>query len=813
VWLLLCVGLVTAFFAYQAMGVEKSQEFARVVPTDDPDYQNYMAFKASFGEDGNTVLVGLQGDSLFTPARLNALRNFCLWADSLEGVQDVLSITQAQDLQVDDSLGIFRVVPLVQAPIASKAEANALRRHIRRLRFYEGLLLSQDGRTTVVAITLTKSAAASKQKHQLVQDIKDKAQVLAQAHRLEYHMVGLPYTRSYMSTQIAKELNFFMAGAILLTAISLFAFYRSWYAVVIPLVLLGVSSTVTIGLVGLFGYKLNILSALLPPIIVIIGIPPCIYILGEYYEEYKHCRHKRLAMAKTVRRLGVVTLLINLTTAMGFFTLSFTQVTILQEFGKVAFLATILSYLFTMIIIPGVFTLLPPPRDKNLKFLEAAYVLCLVRWADHLVMRRKVLIYGTTLVLVAVALVGISRLKAISFMVDDLPKDDAIRADIAFLEGHFKGVMPFEIVINTGQKGGLKKLKHLKKLDDLQTRLDKHPELSRTLSLADVMKWSRQSFMGGDRAEYHMPAREELSFIAEYADNTRLHNRRQQKASGEQPRRNDVLTSLVDSTYQVARITGFVSDLGSEKMPELIARVQADVEAIYGKDIVLRVGNGPAAEDSSLLAKKLEYFVTGTTNIFLKANGYLVNNLYWSLLATFTLVSLMMYFLFRSVRIMLISVVPNLVPLIFTAGVMGLLGINLKPSTALIYQIAFGIAIDDTIHYLGMYRLRRKSGLSIPEAVSTSIRTTGMSIIYTSLVLFAGFVIFSQSRFGSTQALGVLMSVTLLIAMFSNLLLLPTLLLKFDRDKSTQGPAPIDPPADLDSGTADPIPEDTRSDS
>lgn len=783
VWLLLCVGLVTAFFAYQAMGVEKSQEFARVVPTDDPDYQNFLRSRQLFGEDANTIIIGLKSDELFTPRNLNAIKQFGDAAKRLNGVKEVMSITHVYDLKVDDSTGTFQSQALVTDSIGSLAEAKALKRQVRALKFYEGLLLNKEGNATIVAVTITKAASNSKQKHGLMVDLRERVDALSKETGMEAYVVGIPYIRSYMSTQIAKELNLFMGLAVLLTALSLYAFYRSFYAVIFPLILLGVSSVVTLGLVHFLGYKLNILSALLPPIIVILGIPSSIYLLSDYHDEYKKSGHKLLAISKMVRKLGLVTFMINANTAFGFLTLYFTQVTILQEFGLVAFISTMATYFLTMIIIPGVFSLLPPPNDKNLRHLDAPIILRIVKFTDRLVQRRSRAIFFFSFVILVVGIVGCFKLQAVSYMVDDLPSDDTIRKDLAFLESNFKGVMPFEIVIDTRKEGSLKKLRYLKKIDALQDSLRKYPELSRSISIVDALKWSRQAYMGGHPSEYQLPAKDELPFIAEYADNTR---RQQAKQPAE--KRQDVLRVVVDSTYRYARITCYVKDVGSTDMALLMDKVQGDIDEVFG------VGKTSEPEAAKQVP---DSFITGTTAIFLKANEYLIDNLAWSLLAVFILIGLQMQLLFGSFRIMIISMIPNIIPLAVTAGIMGYLNITMKPSTALIYELAFGIAIDNSIHYLAMYRQKRKSGLSIPDAVSRTLRLTGMSIIYTSFVLFMGFIIFTPSTFGSTQALGLLTSVTLFVAMFSNLLLMPALLLRFDKEKSVEGPAPIDPPTDL----------------
>jgi predicted RND superfamily exporter protein len=636
---------------------------------------------------------------------------------------------------------------------------------IKKQNFYVGLAFDSTLRIQLTAVTLTNEYMYAREKHTLMAEIAHDFEVFAKQNQLNPHFSGVPFLRSYITKQLPKELGLFMALAIVLTALALFTFYRSFYAVIFPMLLVIVCSVYSLGIIGLLGYKLTMLTALLPPIIVILSIPPCIYMLSEYHEEYVKTGDKLTAIRLMVHKLGIVTLMINANTALGFLTLYFTNITILKEFGLVAFISTMVAYFITITLIPGVFSLLPDPTEKNLHHLELGPIYRIVQFLDGFVYRRKVLIFIFSALLLVVAFWGFTKLKAVSYMADDLPEDADVVVDLKYMERQFGGIMPFEIVIDARRPGAFQKYRNLEKLDRLQKRLDSIPELSRSVSLADVSRWGRQALYNGNADYYSFPTRDEADFIGLYAQNSKLNNNQS----------SNILSTLVDSTYRMARISCYVKDLGSEQTPILIQKVQAAINQEFQTE-----------------KTPVQAYITGATQIFLKANDYLIENLTWSLVAVFILIGLQMYWLFGSARIMLISMIPNLIPLALTAGVMGFAGIPLKPSTALIYELAFGIAIDTSIHYLAMYRHRRKAGMSIPDAVSAASRSTGMSIIYTSTVLFLGFVIFSVSAFGSTQALGLLTSVTLFLAMFANLLLLPALLLAFDKEKEPIEEAPID---------------------
>lgn len=769
--ILVGIGLLTVGLGQFGRKAQILQEFVKVVPEDDPDYVAYQAFKAEFGEDGNAVIVGLESDNFFTPARLNALARLSDELVTLPGVDRVLNLTRLYDLRRNDSLQQFELLPVLPDSVANDSQAIAFRDQLLRLPFYQGILFNKDLTSTLFLVTINDKVLVSKDRHQLINTLRDRVNAVAQPLGIKTYFSGVPYLRSYIAQKLPQELVLFLALAVLFTAIALLVLFRSFYAVAIPLVLIAVSTLCTFGWIGLLGYKIGLITALIPPMIVVISVAPFVYMISDYHQEFALTHNNREALERMLKRLGLVTLMINGNTAFGFLTLYFTKVIPLKEFGAIAFLSALTTYLITLVGIPAAYSLLPPPSGRRLNHLKSRFINRIIEWVIILVARRRGLIFGAAVAVAAVGIGGMLRLKPVSYMVDDLPQDDAIFTDLAFLEQNYKAVMPFEIEIDTRQKNGVRKLTNLRRIAAIQDTLATYPELSRTISLADAVKWARQGLYNDEPSQYQLPNQDELLGLERYLRRTLLPQGKQ----GSEP----ILNNLVDSTYTRARITGFVKDIGSQEMPKLLARIEADIYAIYDT-------TGVPPE------QQVKFSVTGTTKIFLKANDYLITNLVWSLVAIFLLVALQMFVLFRSARIMLLAIVPNTIPLVFTAGIMGYLGIPLKPSTALIYGIAFTIAVDDSIHYLSAYRYKRKHGRTIPSAVTLTLRGTGMSMIYTSVVLFSGFVIFAPSAFSSTQALGILTSATLFIAMFANLVVLPALLVQFDREKTKIGPAPID---------------------
>ncbi|MCS7188675.1 MAG: MMPL family transporter, partial [Bacteroidia bacterium] len=514
-----------------------------------------------------------------------------------------------------------------------------------------------------------------------------------------------------------------------------------------PVILLGLACLWTVGIIGIYGFKITLLTALLPPVIIILGIPPSIYMLSEYHRLYVVKGDKVLAIREMLRQLGVVTFMIHANTAFGFLTLYLTNVVPLQEFGLVAFWGTIATYFLTVLLLPSFFMILPEPKERHLRHLTNRWIVKTVQWIANVLEKRKKWVYALTIALFGIAIGGIWRLKAVSYMADDLPSDAQVIRDQAFFESLYGGSMPFEIVISTAQPQELRRLRLLKALSNLQDSLARYPELSRSLSIADFLKASRQAFWGGSPKAYGLPQPEELP--------TLLRALRQEAAPA-------ILHALVDSSYQRTRITAFMRDIGSVGMAALLERVRRAIHATFGED-----------------AKKVH--ITGTTLIFLKAIDYLIDNLVWSLIATFLLVAFQMFLLYGSIRIMFISMGVNLLPLFLVAGFMGYIGMPIKPSTALIYEIAFGIVVDSAIHFLSSYQWYYRGHPTPMRAAIMSVHHTGALIAYVSFVLLVGFGIFIFSSFGGTRALGILTALSLGIGFFSNIFLLPALLISFQQ--------------------------------
>ncbi len=749
--ILVVTGVVTLFMAYLATKVELMYNGARILPADDSTYIEYENFKAQFGEDGAVMAIGIQTDKLYNKEVFTGWYNLAEEIGKQKGVKDVLSITKIQSLVKDTVEQVFKFEPVIKRKPVTQADCDSVKAQIEALPFYRGLLLNGKGDVTLMLLTLDKQVVDSKDRIALVYGIVDKADAFGKATGITMHYSGLPYIRTTNTKRISDELLLFSVLSIIITAIVLFLIFRSLKAIAIPMVIVLMSLIWSVGTVVLFGYKLTALTGLIPPLVIIIGIPNCIFITNIFHREFVHHGNKIKAIARVIIRMGTALFLTNFNTALGFATFTFTQSKILSEFGVISSINVMLVFIFSIVHVPILFSYVDPPPPQHTKHLDYRWMARITDRIIYLVNRQRIPIYIITTLLLVVAIYGMTKIETTGAITDDIPRNDKVYTDLRFLEENFHGVMPFEVVIETQKKGDALKYNNIKKIQQLEDMLSEYPELSRPLAITDMVKFGRQAFYNGDSSEYLLPDRDELTFMFDYMP------------KGKKERKNELTKPFIDSLNQKTRVSVQVADIGSAQMKELLGKLRPRIDSIFSKD-------------------KYKVTITGTSLVFVKGTDYLVDNLLWSLLAAIILISGLMAFMFSSLRMVMISIVPNLIPLVFTAGIMGYAGIALKSSTILVFNIAYGIAIDSAIHFFSVYGHElKKHNQDIKRSVEESLKECGFSILYTSIILLFGFSIFILSNFGGTQALGALICITLFVSIFTNLLVLPALLLSLDK--------------------------------
>lgn len=785
--LLIAVLLATGVMTYFASKVQMSYEFAKAIPVDHPKYLEYKAFKQTFGEDGNLLVIGFEKKDMF---QLDFFQKFvALQKDfkNVPGVEDILSISTAVNLVKDSATEKLKAIAVFPENIQTQEKLDSSISVLENLPFYRGLLYNPDSKVYMMAIRINRDVLNSKKRNTSVDGLMKLTDKFGKDNNINMYRSGLPLVRTEMSTRIAAEMKLFLLGSVLLSAFILLLFFRSLSAMWLSMAVVIMGVIFSLATMSLFGFKITLLNALIPPLMVVIGIPNCIYFLNKFHTEYKKSGEKNSSLINMMGRMGIVTLFCNIAAAIGFAVFALTKSQILREFGIVAGINIMLLFVISFLFIPIVLSYLPAPKQRHVRYLENERLNRTIIRIEDWVFNHPKYTYTATGILMAVAIVGIFRLKTVGYIVDDLPKNDKLYVDLKFFEKHFSGVMPLEIVVDTRRKQGVtRSIPNLNHIDSLVVYLQNRPEMGKAIALTEGLKFARQAYYDSDSNMYTIPNEFDLAFLAPYlqmkADTTNANSKSNTFAK--------LVGNFMDSSKQRARISVNMADVGSDSLPKILVQVQAKADSLFNLDSLeyaSQVTNKTiaAAEiDSSRLKRTANIELTGTSVTFVEGSRFIINGLKESIAWAFLLIALCMLYLFRSLRILFCSLIPNVVPLVITAGVMGWVGVPLKPSTVLVFSVALGIAIDVTIRFLINYKQELPvHGHDIKETVRQTIRHTGISIIYTSLVLVAGFVIFCFSDFGGTQALGWLTSLTLLVAMITNLVLLPVMLLTTARKK------------------------------
>jgi predicted RND superfamily exporter protein len=704
-----------------------------------------------FGEEGNVMVLGIKDSSLFTPTHFNRWNKLSKQLQAFPEVDFVLSLDNLQELVKDTINEQFTLKPWLKDAPQDKSEINALTEHLfNNLPFYENLIFNKESGTVRTLVYLDKDIVNTNvRKDFILEDFSTLVANFEEETQMDVRISGMPYVRTKNAQNIIDEMGKFVLAALLVTSLIFFFFFRSVRATLISMCIVLIGVMWSFGTLGIFQYEITVLTALIPPLIIVIGIPNCIFLINKYQQEVKKHGNQALSLTRVIAKIGNATLMTNATTASGFATFILTNSKLLKEFGIVASINILGIFILSLLIIPIVYSFMSMPKTKHLKHLNKKWIDSFVKWMENIVRHHRINVYITSIILLVISIIGIYKIDISGSPIEDMPKGEAFFEDIRFFEEEFKGIMPVEIVVDSKRKKGIMKPATLKRMDRLGQAIEEVPELSTPVSVVNLVKYSKQAFYNGIPKYYQLPTSQENSFILDYA----------RKSSDN----SDLLNGFVDSTGQVARMTTYMRDMDTERMEEVEKDLLEEVAKIFPSE-------------------RYEVYLTGKALLFLKGTKYLVNNLILSLALAIGLIALFMAYLFRSVKMILISLIPNLLPLVVTAGVMGFSGVPIKPSTILVFSIAFGISVDDTIHFLAKYRQElNSSGWKIRKSVYASLRETGVSMFYTSIVLFFGFSVFVISNFGGTVALGALVSATLLFAMLANLVLLPSLLLSLER--------------------------------
>lgn len=746
---LVLILLYTLFMGYMSQFVKFNYDFSQTVPDTDEDMMYYNDFKKTFGEDGNVFAVGLKDSSIFNIEKFTLYKNYIKSLESIEGVNGVLGLPTLQILEKNKENKNFTFKELFSPFPTSQKHLDSILSIAKNQKFYDNKITNQDNALTLL-ITINKKVLNSKKRDDLMKSLIIKSSLFESESNIKLHYAGLPYSRYMMAEKVKQELSMLLLVSLIVTSIILFIFFRSYDTVIVPIIIIGIVVVWVFGTLSLLGYKITLLTGLLPPLIVVIGIPNCVYMLNYYHFSIEKIKDKKEALLNVIRTIGLITFITNLTTAVGFLVLATTDIKILTEFGIVAGINVIATFFVSIFLLPSIYLVLPAPKSEQTSYLNYSFIKYLINSFINISFNYRRPVFILSSIIVSVSIYGLTKIKSVSYLIDDVPSESPLMKDLKFFEKNFSGVMPLEIVVDSKMKKGVQNLNLLKKVNELENFLMDKDYVSSPISLVSFIKASRQAYYNNNSAYYSLPNNRDKNFILRYISDGYQNN-----ASNE-----NISKSFVDSLGQKLRISLNVADLGSFKLDSIVNNVfRPEINKVFKNS-------------------KAEVRLTGTTLTFIKGINFLIENLLQSMLLAFFIISVIMSLLFKNFKMVIISLIPNLIPLIFAGGIMGFFGIPLKPSSALVFSIVFGISVDYSIHFLAKFKNELINN-SIEISITNTIKQTGKSMIFTSFILFFGFIIFAFSNFGGTIVLGVLTSIILFVAMITNLTLLPSIILRF----------------------------------
>ena len=706
---LLAIAIITGLLVTQMKYMRFSYTEANLLPKDHEANIQYDKFLEIFGEEGNLVILGIKDSTIFTPAKFNAWNKLVKDLDSVKQVDFTVSIADVKQLKADRVNRKFVLEPLFnKAPTTNEEVIKIKKQLFENLPFYDNLLYNDQG-TLQTAIYINKDIVNTPARRDFIVEILiPTVEKFEKEHQIDVRMSGLPYIRTINSQNIIDEMRLFVLGALGITALIFFFFFRSFRATFITLLVVCIGVIWAFGFIGLFRYEITVLSALIPPLIIVIGVPNAVFLINKYQQEVKKHGNQAKSLIRVISKIGNATLMTNITTASGFATFIFVKSDLLREFGILASVNIISIFILALLIVPITYSFMPLPKEKHLNHLEKKWIENIVFWMERMVKEQRITIYITTVVVIILSMIGVYQIRVSGSLIEDMPKEAQFFKDIKFFESEFGGILPLEILIDTKREKGVMKLSTLKKMERLNDAIESFPELSKPISITNIVKYSKQAFYNGNPKYYQLPTSQEKAHIFAFTKNSDTNS--------------GMLKNFVDSTGRYARITTFMKDIGTDKMDIIQERLNVVIKKQFPEE-------------------KFTVSMTGKALVFLKGTNYLIKNLVISLSLAILLISIFMAWMFRSYKMIFISLIPNMLPLLITAGLMGFFSIPIKPSTILVFSIAFGISVDDTIHFLAKYRqeLLANNWKVKPAVYSALTRNWSKYVLYINCIYSLAF--------------------------------------------------------------------------
>ena len=733
----------TTLFALQLRETRFDYDFEKFFPIDDPETTFFFEHRTKFESDNDFLLIAIERkDGIFDLPFLQKVDRYVDELSHLDMVTSVTSITrQPQVFLLPTGTAVTK--PYIHL------DTNQLKKDsiaIYNSKELINTLVSDDAKSLCLFIK-HEEYISKKKSDKLIKSIyKTTEKFDFDKHFIAGRTVG----QNFYIEKMNYEMLLYVGLSAILIVLFLFIAFRSAWGILIPQVILLGTLVWIVGLMGLFNQPINIILTTLPSVMFVVAMSDVIHLVSRYLDALRVEADKLDAIIVAIREVGMSTFLTSLTTAIGFFSLYFVNVEPIRVYGIVLGVGVLIAFFLTIVTLPVLFYLFPGPKYIIKKKEAHFWAKYLQKWFIIVLKRRKIVLISA-FVVILMSLIGLFKIEANNYLMDDMRADEPMKQDFNYLDEHYGGIRPLEmsVILKDSTKSFWDK-DILMELDKVERFLENEYGAEVKQSLSQTVKVMNRSSHAGLPDYYEVPTsqrtinsfKKKLKFV----EQGKLYH------------------SLIDSNEVVTRISGGIGDVGNTVMQKKNKALKTFLDQLESKDY-------------------LEFKLTGTSHLLDKNMSYLASSLVKGLLVSIGIVAFIMGILYRSFSMLVISIIPNMIPLIIVAGIMGYFGITLKTSTAIIFTIAFGIAVDDTIHFLGKFKHELMKGRSKMYALKRSYLTTGKAMIITSLILCSGFLLLMISTFLGTFYMGMLLSLTLFFALLLDLTLLPVLLLLFYHPK------------------------------
>jgi len=708
-------------------------------PEEDPVIADYEKLEDEFGRDDNSIIIGFKTDSLFTEKVLRDLQSITVQLEEIDYLTEVLSILDAQEIKSEN--GELTFDPYFNLENSSNERLSKVKENITHDPFLNGALINSSGDATAIVLRINEEENTFFNRNYIINSINDVLHEYRSDY--EFHTSGIPYFRNQYVNLLNGEIVMYIAISSILIILLLWYIYRTIWGVLFPMVIVWSTLLLTVAIIQLTGGYLEIMSSTIAPILLCVGVADAIHMISKYDDARESGFSKHNSIIEMLKTLGSATFLTSLTTAIGFATLFTSTVMPMRRFGIYTAVGVLLAYVVTIFFLPVILSRLKSKRIFDEK--SGSFYPLLQKWLNKVaglnrLNYRKVVLFG--LFLTVMFSIGITKIDVNGKVFDDVGDDTELMQDSQFFSEQIAPQFPMEFLINTGEPDGALSADLLERVSRFEQKLLEYPEIHRVVGFHTLMGEVHRVLTDGERNEdLDFPLPESDQAIAQYTLLMEINEA-------------DELYNLVDFDYTKLRITAQTEDAGSKRINEIRDEFRSEMERLFPDE---------------------EVIVTGTTILSADLTDKIVYSLAWSIMLAIFAITLIMALLFKSFKMALIALVPNIIPLVIVGGVMGFAGVDIKPSTAVIFTIALGIAVDDSIHYLARFRIEYlKSKAMFPSLTATTVRT-GRAIIVTSLILIAGFGTLITSEFTSTAMMGILVCTTIFGALLADLFVLPSL--------------------------------------